>query len=73
LTELSLKLQDEFFLTILAIFDEPIDDSRKFHRERENWEKIIQHRQDFMNSDALNVNVLVNFPPDFGSNGADHL
>ena len=73
MTELSQKLKSEFFLTTLAIFDDPVDNSRIFHRERENWEKIIQHRQDFMNLEVLNINVLVDFPQDFSSNASDHL
>jgi hypothetical protein len=73
LAELSPKLKREFFLTTLAIFDEPVDNSRKFSRERENWEKIIQHRQGFTDADALNVNVLVDFPETYSSDDNDHL
>ncbi len=57
----------------LSIFDEPVDKSLKFLRERENWEKIIRHRQDLTDVDALNVNVLVDFPETFSSDDDDHL
>lgn len=66
-------MKKEYFLTSLAIFEEPVDASKQFQRERANWEKIIQHREDLPATDVVNINVTVNFPESFSSADSDHL
>ncbi len=73
LVSLSTKMKDEFFITALAIFDEPVDDSRNFHLERENWEKVIKHARGLKFTDVLNVNVGMDFPDTYSSDDSDHV
>nr|MDO8115076.1 hypothetical protein [Candidatus Sigynarchaeota archaeon] len=65
LKRLAPHLKKEFLLTSLAIFDDPVNDTKTFRHERDHWEKIIEHMPGLVEPGSFNINVAVNLPPSF--------